>query len=91
MIRRNWPTTCAVALAAVLFCKETVMAEGMIRVDLGAEDGRRDTGTPHWQTWKVAAGERGSGRDRPWVQALAVGAAGLDCYKGERAIRRTMR
>lgn len=37
-------------------------AADAIRVDVGAADGRRDTGTPHWQTWKVENGREASGK-----------------------------
>ena len=42
-----------VTLSALFCCLGAVNANEPINVDLGADDGRRDTGTPHWETWKV--------------------------------------
>jgi hypothetical protein len=50
-----------IVLAALSFSRPLIAAEA-IRVDVGAADGRRDTGTPHWDTWKVADGAEANGK-----------------------------
>ena len=45
-----------ITLATLFWCGEALNARERISVDLGADDGRRDTGTPHWETWKVNEG-----------------------------------
>lgn len=59
-------------------------------MDVGAADGRRDTGTPHWETWKVKEGRettqtfggvtvtlRGAGEERADLETFLT-KAGID-------------
>ncbi len=45
-----------ITVATLFWCGGSLVAKERISVDLGADDGRRDTGTPYWETWKVKEG-----------------------------------
>lgn len=83
MKRSHWFTFSVLALA-VLSVEPALVAAERVRVDVGAEDGRRDTGTPYWQTWKVKQGGEATSRNfgdvTVTLRAIEDAVDGLDTF-----------
>jgi len=81
-MRRRWFAMGILALV-VLSADRAMIAGERIRVDVGAADGRRDTGTPYWQTWKVKEGgeaRRVFGDVTVTMRAIGKAGGGIDTF-----------